>query len=144
MTKADLIAVIAEKLKFPLARAELLVDVVFDCLEQSMSRGEKIEIRATHPNYPYSQARNSTLLTIGSPVRGGGAGLARRTGLLRIHVSIPARNNRPIFAGVVVDLIKRAPGHQRRTQCAEGIFARNAGSGRRAIIGIDGIPEAAR
>jgi len=45
MTKADLIAVIAEKLKFPLARAELLVDVVFDCLEQSMSRGEKIEIR---------------------------------------------------------------------------------------------------
>ena len=45
MTKADLIAVIADKLKFPWARAELLVDVVFDCLEQSMSCGEKIEIR---------------------------------------------------------------------------------------------------
>ena len=45
MTKADLITVIADKLKFPWARAELLVDVVFDCLEQSMSRGEKIEIR---------------------------------------------------------------------------------------------------
>jgi len=30
----------------------MLVDVVFDCLEQSMSRGEKIEIRATRPNYP--------------------------------------------------------------------------------------------
>ena len=45
MTKADLIAVIADKLKFPWARAELLVDVVFGCMEQSMSRGEKIEIR---------------------------------------------------------------------------------------------------
>ena len=55
MTKADLIAIIADKLKFPWARAELLVDVVFDCMEQSMSRGEKIEIRATRPNYPYTQ-----------------------------------------------------------------------------------------
>jgi integration host factor subunit beta len=45
MTKADLIAVIADKLKFPWARAELLVDVVFGSMEQSMSRGEKIEIR---------------------------------------------------------------------------------------------------
>jgi integration host factor subunit beta len=46
VTKADLIAVIADKLKFPWARAELLLDVVFGCLEQSMSRGEKIEIRS--------------------------------------------------------------------------------------------------
>ena len=45
MTKGDFIAVIADKPKFPWARAELLVDVVFDCIEQSMSRGEKIEIR---------------------------------------------------------------------------------------------------
>ena len=45
MTKADLITIIADKLKFPWTRAELLVDVVFGCLEQSMSRGEKIEIR---------------------------------------------------------------------------------------------------
>ena len=43
--KADLIVVIADKLKFPWACAELLVDVVFDRMEQSMSRGEKIEIR---------------------------------------------------------------------------------------------------
>ena len=55
MTKADLITIIANKLKFPWARAELLVDAVFGCLEQSMSRGEKIEIRATHPNYPYTR-----------------------------------------------------------------------------------------
>jgi len=45
MTKADLIVVIADKHKFPWARAVLLVDVVFGCMEQSMSRGEKIEIR---------------------------------------------------------------------------------------------------
>jgi Bacterial DNA-binding protein len=49
MTKAALITIIADKLKFPWARAELLVDVVFGSMEQSMSRGEKIEIRATHP-----------------------------------------------------------------------------------------------
>lgn len=60
MTKADPIAVIADKLKFPSARAELLVDVVFDCLEQSMSRGEEIEIRTTHPNYPYTQGGGGT------------------------------------------------------------------------------------
>ena len=45
MTKADLITIIADKLKFPWPRAELLVDAVFDCLEQSIRRGEKIEIR---------------------------------------------------------------------------------------------------
>jgi hypothetical protein len=44
-TKADLITVIADKLKFPWARAEPLVDVVFDCMEQSMSRGENKELR---------------------------------------------------------------------------------------------------
>jgi len=58
MTKADPITIIADKLKFPWARAELLVDVVFDCMEQSMSRGEKIEIRATRPNCPYTPGRS--------------------------------------------------------------------------------------
>jgi len=43
MTKADLITIIADKLKFPWACAELLVDVVFGCMEQSIRRGEKIE-----------------------------------------------------------------------------------------------------
>jgi nucleoid DNA-binding protein len=64
MTKADLIAVIADKLKFPWARAELLVDVAFDCMGQSIRRGEKIEIRATRPNYPYTQKM------LGSPFHG--------------------------------------------------------------------------
>jgi integration host factor subunit beta len=45
MTKADLIAVIADKLKFPWARAELLVDHIFSSMSDSLMRGEKIEIR---------------------------------------------------------------------------------------------------
>jgi integration host factor subunit beta len=45
MTKADLIAVIAEKLKFPWARAEVLVDQVFEAMVESLKRGEGIEIR---------------------------------------------------------------------------------------------------
>ena len=62
MTKANLITVIADKLKFPWARAELLVDVVFGSMEQSMSRGEKIEVRATRPNYPYTQHLRRTYI----------------------------------------------------------------------------------
>jgi len=64
MTKADLITIIANKLKFPWARAELLVDVVFGCLEQSMSRGEKIEMRATRSNYPYTR---TTVVSVSMP-----------------------------------------------------------------------------
>jgi integration host factor subunit beta len=45
MTKADLIAVIAEKLKFPWARAEVLVDEVFEAMVEALKRGEGIEIR---------------------------------------------------------------------------------------------------
>jgi integration host factor subunit beta len=45
MTKADLIAVIAEKLKFPWARAEVLVDQVFEAMVEALKRGEGIEIR---------------------------------------------------------------------------------------------------
>ena len=68
MTKADLTTMIADKLRFPWARAELLVDVVFGCLEQSMSRGEKIEIRATRTNYPYTQCQSSSCYCAHSPI----------------------------------------------------------------------------
>jgi hypothetical protein len=56
MTKADLIAVIADKLRFPWALAELLVDVLFDCMEQSMSRGEKIEFVLHAQTIPYTRS----------------------------------------------------------------------------------------
>ncbi len=45
MTKADLIAAIAEKLKFPWARAEVLVDQVFEAMVEALKRVEGIEIR---------------------------------------------------------------------------------------------------
>jgi integration host factor subunit beta len=45
MTKADLIAVVADKLKFPWARAELLVDQIFSCMATALQQGDGIEIR---------------------------------------------------------------------------------------------------
>ena len=45
MTKADLIALVAEKLKFPWGRAELVVDHIFESMVEALKRGEGIEIR---------------------------------------------------------------------------------------------------
>ena len=45
MTRADLIERICEKGHMHRSRAELLVDTVFDCMGQSISRGERIELR---------------------------------------------------------------------------------------------------
>jgi integration host factor subunit beta len=45
MTKADLITIIADKLKFPWARAEFLVEEIFLSMSDSLMRGEKIGIR---------------------------------------------------------------------------------------------------
>ena len=45
MTKSDLIEHLCQVEKLPKGRAELLVNTIFDCLEQSLRRGERIEIR---------------------------------------------------------------------------------------------------
>ena len=45
MTRAGLIERISKERQMHRSRAELLVDTVFDCLEQSIRRGEKIELR---------------------------------------------------------------------------------------------------
>lgn len=45
MTKSDLIERLCLEQKLPKGKAELLVDTIFDCLEQSLRRGERIEIR---------------------------------------------------------------------------------------------------
>jgi integration host factor subunit beta len=45
MTKSDLIEYLSEKLKLPKGRAELLVNCVFDGMEQALRKGERIEIR---------------------------------------------------------------------------------------------------
>jgi integration host factor subunit beta len=62
MTKADLIAVIADKLKLPWMRAETIVDQVFACMTHALQRGEGIEIRGfgsfTVRNYKAYEGRN--------------------------------------------------------------------------------------
>jgi integration host factor subunit beta len=45
MTKSDLIERLCQEQKLPKGKAELLVNTIFDCLEQSLRRGERIEIR---------------------------------------------------------------------------------------------------
>jgi len=45
MTKADLIDAVAEKLKLPRGRAELLIGQVFDSMVDALRRSEGIEIR---------------------------------------------------------------------------------------------------
>ncbi len=45
MTKAELIAVVADKLKFPWGRAEAVVDRIFESMIEALRRGEGIEIR---------------------------------------------------------------------------------------------------
>src|ERR1017187_10200743 len=45
MTKAELVEGLAEKKRMARQHAELVVDAVFVCMEQSLLRGERIEIR---------------------------------------------------------------------------------------------------
>jgi integration host factor subunit beta len=45
MTKSELIDAVANKLKMPRGKAEVLVSVVFDSMVDTLRRGEGIEIR---------------------------------------------------------------------------------------------------
>ena len=45
MTKSDLIEVVANKLHLPKGKAELIVNCIFDSMEDSLKKGERIEIR---------------------------------------------------------------------------------------------------
>jgi integration host factor subunit beta len=45
MTKSDLIERLCQEQKLPKGKAELLVNTIFDSLEQSLRKGERIEIR---------------------------------------------------------------------------------------------------
>ena len=45
MTKSDLIEMVAQKLHLPKGKAELIVNCVFDSMEDSLKKGERIEIR---------------------------------------------------------------------------------------------------
>ncbi|MCG5053929.1 MAG: integration host factor subunit beta [Myxococcales bacterium] len=62
MTKADLIVAIADQLKLPAGRAELIVDQIFDGMVEALKRGEGIEIRGfgsfTIRDYKAYEGRN--------------------------------------------------------------------------------------
>ncbi len=45
MTKSDLIEVVANKLHLPKGKAELIVNCIFESMEDSLRQGERIEIR---------------------------------------------------------------------------------------------------
>lgn len=45
MTKSELIETVAGKLKLPKGKAELIVNCIFDSMEDALKKGERIEIR---------------------------------------------------------------------------------------------------
>ena len=45
MTKSDLIELVANKLHLPKGKAELIVNCIFESMEESLKKGERIEIR---------------------------------------------------------------------------------------------------
>ncbi len=45
MTKSDLIELVASRLHLPKGKAELIVNCIFDAMEDALKRGERIEIR---------------------------------------------------------------------------------------------------
>lgn len=45
MTKSDLIEVVAQQLQLPKGKAEQIINCIFDCMEESLKEGQRIEIR---------------------------------------------------------------------------------------------------
>lgn len=62
MTKSDLIEVVADKLKLPKGKAELIVNCIFESMENALKTGERIEIRGFGSfeirNYKEYEGRN--------------------------------------------------------------------------------------
>ena len=45
MTKSDLVQTVAEKLKLPNGKAELIVNTIMDAMADALVKGERIELR---------------------------------------------------------------------------------------------------
>ena len=62
MTKSDLIELVANKLHLPKGKAELIVNCIFESMEDSLKKGERIEIRGFGSfeirNYKAYEGRN--------------------------------------------------------------------------------------
>jgi integration host factor subunit beta len=70
VTKSELIEQISQKLKLPTGKVEQIVNTVFDCMVETLQRGEGIEIRGfgsfTVRKYKAYEGRNPRT---GEPVR---------------------------------------------------------------------------
>ncbi len=73
MTKSDLIQILSQRQKVSKTRAEVLVDTIFKCMEQSLRRGERIEIRGfgsfevrTYRSYTGRNPRTGTTILVKS------------------------------------------------------------------------------
>jgi integration host factor subunit beta len=107
MTKSDLIDVLCETQKLPKGRAELLVHIIFDAMEASLKRGERIEIRGFGSfeirNYRSYEGRN--------PRTGVAVSVKpKRLPFFKVGKELKERVNagaRPVRAGA-----KRVPLHQ--------------------------------
>jgi integration host factor subunit beta len=71
MTKSELIEAVADKLKLPKGKAELIVNCIFDSMESSLKRGERIEIRGfgsfeirTYKSYEGRNPRTGTKVDV--------------------------------------------------------------------------------
>ena len=70
MTKSDLIEAVANTLKLPKGKAELIINSIFSSMEDALKRGERIEIRGFGSfevrNYKSYEGRNPRT---GEPVK---------------------------------------------------------------------------
>ena len=70
MTKSDLIEAVADSLKLPKGKAELIINSIFTSMENALRSGERIEIRGFGSfevrNYKSYEGRNPRT---GSPVK---------------------------------------------------------------------------
>jgi hypothetical protein len=151
MTKADLITIIADKLRFPWARAEMLVDVVFDCLKRSMSRGEKIEIRATRPNYraamladvlagesPAGVALPGSTVVISAVRKGDQPGESADVKVLvGWCAGAPARRSDPPGGRANGQAVAKVQDHKRTRRSRKSVPARSGWRGSRARRALD-------
>jgi integration host factor subunit beta len=71
MTKSELVETVANKLRLPKGKAELIVNCVFESMESSLRQGERIEIRGfgsfeirTYKSYEGRNPRTGTRVEV--------------------------------------------------------------------------------
>ena len=116
MTKSDLIEKLCQLQKLPKGRAELLVNCIFQCMEDSLKRGERIEIRGfgsfTVRQYKSYEGRN--------PRTGDAVHVApKRLPFFKVGKELRARVNAGISAPGAADVAQTAEASARRANQSE-------------------------